>query len=336
MNLAVKYRPKTLEEVVGQNLTVDILRKQIDQKMIKNVYLLAGPSGCGKTTIARIIASKINEGCGQPIEIDAASNNGVENIREIVEHAKERAFDAEYKVYIIDECHMLTTNSWNALLKLIEEPPKFTIFIFCTTDMNKVPMTIINRCQVYKLTKISAENMISRLKKICEAEGIEYETSALTCLYHMSKGSLRQAISYLDLCKDFSKVDLKCVTSVLGDCSYEKFFKITNAILDGNTGIILETIEESYQNGDDLKLFIDQYLEFLLNVLKFITFKSISKTDFPEIYLKDLQNITNISANVAQFYKKLLDKVLNIKVTIANDSSIKETIEIMFINLREN
>ena len=143
--LAVKYRPKTFEDVVSQNAIIRILRKQIELKQFKNCYLFCGASGCGKTTVARIFANAINQGNGNPIEIDAASNNGVDNVRQLIKTASERSLDSEYKIIIIDECHALTTQAWQAFLKCIEEPPMYTIFIFCTTDPQKIPTTIINR-----------------------------------------------------------------------------------------------------------------------------------------------------------------------------------------------
>ena len=147
-SLATRYRPKTLEEVCSQASIIKILKKQIQTGQIKNCYLLCGPSGTGKTTIARILAYLINEGKGEPIEIDAASNNSVDNVRNLIDQAHERAIGCKYKIFIIDECHMITPQGWNAFLKCIEEPPAFTIFIFCTTDPQKIPATILNREEI--------------------------------------------------------------------------------------------------------------------------------------------------------------------------------------------
>ena len=135
MSLATKYRPNTFDEVVGQDITIKLLTKQLETNSFVNCYLFAGPSGDGKTTIARIMANEINKHVGNPIEIDAASNNGVDNIRMIINEANSRSLTSEYKIFIMDEAHMLTTASWNALLKLIEEPPKYTIFIFCKSNL---------------------------------------------------------------------------------------------------------------------------------------------------------------------------------------------------------
>lgn len=168
--LAVKYRPKSFEDVVEQTAIKDILTDQIKTETFQHSYLFCGPAGCGKTTAARIFASDINKGKGNPIEVDAASNNGVENVREIIDGARRKALDSDYKVYIIDECHMLSNGAWNAMLKLLEEPPKTTVFIMCTTDPNKIPNTILSRVQRYNFSKISLDSIVSRLKFILDSE----------------------------------------------------------------------------------------------------------------------------------------------------------------------
>jgi len=153
-SLAVRYRPETLEEVVSQKSVIKILNKQLQLDQLKHNYLFCGPSGTGKTTTARAFAKLINEGVGDPIEIDGASNNGVENVRAIIKNAQERSIEGKYKIFIIDEAHMITTAGWNAFLKCIEEPPAFTIFMFCTTDPQKIPATIINRVMKFNSQRL--------------------------------------------------------------------------------------------------------------------------------------------------------------------------------------
>lgn len=170
-SLAVKYRPHSFEDLTEQSAVKDILENQIKTKTFQHGYLFTGPAGTGKTTSARIFASMINDGKGNPIEVDAASNSGVDNIRQIIEDAKRKPLDAEYKIFIVDECHSLSNGAWQALLKTLEEPPKFTIFIFCTTDPQKVPATILSRVQRYNFQKISNEGIVKRLEDICKMEG---------------------------------------------------------------------------------------------------------------------------------------------------------------------
>jgi DNA polymerase-3 subunit gamma/tau len=175
-SLAVKYRPNTFEEVCGNQVTVKILKRVLELNKPKNAYLFAGPSGCGKTTCARIFARELNSGVGDPVEIDAASNNGVDQVRAIIESANQRSLTGTYKIYIIDECHMITSAGWNAFLKGIEETPEYTIFMFCTTEPNKLPATILNRVQRFNIAKINNQEIKERLMYICQQEEfINYE-----------------------------------------------------------------------------------------------------------------------------------------------------------------
>lgn len=170
-SLAVKYRPKTFDDVLGQDAVKIILKQQLENGNIHQAMLFCGPSGDGKTTCARIFANVLNRGKGLPIEIDAASHNGVDDVREIGKMATSQALDAPNKVFIIDECHMITPQGWASFLKLIEEPPAKAMFIFCTTDPQKIPATILSRVQRFNFTKVSEDDIKKRLLQILETEG---------------------------------------------------------------------------------------------------------------------------------------------------------------------
>ena len=206
-SLAVAYRPKTFEEVVGQSITTEILKKQIENKTFKNAYLFSGHSGVGKTSIARIFARMINNGVGDPIEKDATTF-GVDDARNLAEEAKQRAIAGEYKIFIIDECHRLggdKKDAWNALLKVIEECPKYTIFIFCTTEPEKVIPTVRNRLQRYNFTPISAPEIRARLEYICQQEGFTNYEQTCDYISKSVQGGMRDAITYLEQISDYSK-----------------------------------------------------------------------------------------------------------------------------------
>ena len=173
--LAVKYRPKTFDDVTEQESVKIILQQQLQAGEVKHAYLFCGGAGTGKTTCARIFANDINGGEGNPIELDAASNSSVDDVRNIIQQAKTKSLDSEYKVFIIDECHAISNTGWQAFLKLIEEPPAKSIFIFCTTDPQKIPKTILSRVQKYTFNRISQSGIVARLISILENEGYRHK-----------------------------------------------------------------------------------------------------------------------------------------------------------------
>ena len=170
-SLAVRYRPKSWDDVIEQDSVKRILTQQLASEEIQHAYLFCGPAGCGKTTCARIFANEINKGKGSPMELDAASNNSVDDIRLIIQQAKTQSLDSEYRIWVLDEVHALSANAWQALLKILEEPPKKAVFIMCTTDPQKIPKTILSRVQRYDFKKISQEGIVDRLKYILNQEG---------------------------------------------------------------------------------------------------------------------------------------------------------------------
>ena len=222
--LAVKYRPTSWDEVSEQSSTKIILQQQLESGEVKNAYLFCGPAGCGKTTCARIFANDINKGEGNPIELDAASNNGVDDVRNIIQQAKTKSINSEYKIFIIDECHALSNSAWQAMLKIIEEPPAKSIFIFCTTDPQKIPKTILSRVQRYDFQRISQKGIVDRLWCILDKEhyndisreNLDYSDNALEYIAKLADGGMRDAITFLDKCLAYHpKLTLKHVTEAL-------------------------------------------------------------------------------------------------------------------------
>ena len=332
-SLAVKYRPKTFSEICGQSSIVKIITRQIEMNEFKNACLFAGASGCGKTTIARIVANMINNGQGEPIEIDAASNNGVENVRQIIHDAQERSIDSKYKVYIIDECHSLTNQAWQAFLKCIEEPPTYTIFIFCTTDPQKIPETIKNRVQRFTFNRISTEQIRERLAYICRMEGFTNYEESVDYLSRMAEGGARAAITFLDKCSSYSTdLNINNVLAALGNYSYDTFFSLINNMIDGNEAEVLSIISKFYDEGNDLKLFVDQFLNFCMDVTKYSLFKSPEVTRIPSSMEPQLQGSTNFD-NASRYYTYVIDKLLVLKNMLKNDSSPRSTIEILFLQI---
>ncbi|NLO10556.1 MAG: DNA polymerase III subunit gamma/tau, partial [Clostridiales bacterium] len=224
MALYRKFRPDSFKDVKGQDHIVTTLKNQIKSGRIGHAYLFTGTRGTGKTTVAKLLAKTVN--CENPkegdpcnecsmckgimsgtsmnvIEIDAASNNGVENVREIVEEVRYSPTEGKYKVYIIDEVHMLSTGAFNALLKTIEEPPSYVIFILATTEVHKIPVTILSRCQRYDFKRITIDNIADRLRELMDEEKLDVEDKALRYIARMADGSLRDALSLLDQCISF-------------------------------------------------------------------------------------------------------------------------------------
>ena len=327
MSLAVKYRPSTLDEIVSQKSIVEILKRQLEREEFSNCYLFTGPSGTGKTTTARAFAMAINKGCGSPIEIDAASNNGVDNVRDLIKDASTRSIDSKYKIIIMDEVHMLSTAAWNAFLKTLEECPKYTIFMFCTTDPQKIPATIVNRVMRFNLTKIPTDLIRARLGFICAQEGYTTYEDSIDYISKIANGGMRDAIAMLDKVQYYShSLSLSTTLDILGNFSYDTLFKLTNGIIDGEYAVVMEVIEGLYDQGNDLKLFIDTYLAFTFDLIKYCVFGTLSVTQIPQIY-EDLTHHTVGIEGAREYFIKVSNKLLELKNMIKYDTNIKTTVE---------
>lgn len=275
MNLATKYRPKKFNDIVCQDNVKIVLQNQIDTNEFKQAYLFCGSAGTGKTTSARIFANEINKGEGRIVEIDGASNNGVDNIRNLIDNCKMKSLDGTYKVFIIDEVHMLSIGAFNALLKILEEPPKGTIFILCTTDPQKIPATILSRVQRFDFKRIPTQRILNRLTYIIEKENqtrteqIEYTDEALQYIAQLAEGGMRDAITKLDTALGFTQnITSEAVIKCLGLTSTQFILEILDNIIAKEPKNILGAIDTIFLEGKDLKLFIKDSIKVLIDVIK--------------------------------------------------------------------
>lgn len=304
-NLARKMRPHSFAEVCGQNSVISILSRQIATKTFKNVYLFCGSHGCGKTTVARILASQINNGQGEPIEIDGASNNGVDNIRSLISDAQQSSIDCDYKVYIIDECHQLTRAAWDAALKLIEEPPSNTIFVFCTTNPNKLPDTILSRVQRFDFKKVDKKLIADRLEFIMNEEvKSPYTRDALERIANVSDGHVRDAVQMLEKCLSYSdNITLEVAESVLGLVKYESMYNIESGIISSDLSKCLNELESLKSANADMLQVYDSVTAYAIDCAIYSKTHDISHTAIPSDY-KD--NLWKDNDKTAMFVSRLM------------------------------
>ena len=286
-----KFRPTAFEDVKGQDHIITTLQNQIRAKRIGHAYLFCGTRGTGKTTVAKIFAKAVNcehpvngSPCGEcamcrsiaagtsmnVIEIDAASNNGVDNIREIREEVTYRPTEGKYKVYIIDEVHMLSIGAFNALLKTLEEPPEYVIFILATTEVHKIPITILSRCQHYDFKRISIETITARMQELMDTEHVEVEDKALRYIAKAADGSMRDALSLLDQCIAFymgQKLTYDNVLEVLGAVDTDVFSRLLRKIIDRDVSGVLDIVEDLVMQGRELTQLAADFTWYLRNLL---------------------------------------------------------------------
>ena len=286
-----KFRPQEFDDVKGQDHIVTTLKNQIKADRIGHAYLFCGTRGTGKTTIAKIFAKAVNcehpvdgSPCGEcptcraiaagnsmnVIEIDAASNNGVDNIRQIREEVEYRPTEGKYKVYIIDEVHMLSIGAFNALLKTLEEPPAYVIFILATTEAHKIPITVLSRCQRYDFRRISIDTITARLRELMDAEQVTVEDRALRYIAKAGDGSMRDALSLLDQCIAFylgQELTYDKVLDTLGAVDTEIFSRLLRQILDKNITGAIQTVETLVIEGRELGQFVTDFTWYLRNLM---------------------------------------------------------------------
>lgn len=335
--LARKTRPQTFSQVVGQRPVVKTLQNSIIRKRIAHAILFSGVRGVGKTTLARIMAKAINcqaadlaarpcdecsscreiaEGSSLDLyEIDGASNRGIQEIRELKEKIRFLPTSAQYKIIIIDEVHMLTTEAFNALLKTLEEPPAHVHFMFATTEIHKIPITILSRCQQYELKRISAKELHDHFLKLTNAEGFEIDPGALALIVREAGGSVRDGLSLLDQMFSFGEktISSKDVVEVLGLVNREVLMRLTRGLLEGSQSEVFLTLEEIFSFGMDIKRFVEDLMDHFRTLL---LCKIDGCTDLIDLPDDELQEFTELAA---EYTSETLHLKLSLVMAIAED-----------------
>ena len=339
--LALKYRPQTFDDLIGQDVVAETIINSIKANKVANAYLFTGIRGIGKTTIARIVAKALNcssgisnlckekfcENCNSisnsnhidVLEMDAASKTGVDDVRDLIEFSRYGPTIAKYKIFIIDEVHMLSKQAFNALLKTLEEPPAYLKFIFATTEIKKIPVTVVSRCQRFDLSRIKSLELLNFIKKIKDKENGNISDDALRLIIKISEGSVRDALSLLDRAlltlKDDEEFDLKSAQKIFGYFDKSQLIDLLQLIFSGEEKKVLKIYREIYNQGVEPKVFINDFLE-LLYYFKNIESLNIEGTNFG-LNDEEFNNIKKISQNVNneililfwQFTIKTLDEL---------------------------
>lgn len=360
MALYRKYRPQTFDEVVGQEAVVSILRKALDSKNISHAYLFAGPRGTGKTSVARILAKGLNcekgitsSPCGKcymcqaitegravdVIEIDAASNRGIDDIREIRERVKHPPLEGRYKVYIIDEVHMLTKEAFNALLKTLEEPPEYVIFVLATTDPHKLPETILSRVQRFNFRKLSLSDSVKLLQRVCEGEGFEYDEEALVLIARYSDGAMRDALNLLEqvsLVGD-GHISLDAVKKVIGSVSAEIVLEYFKALEASDPRTIFNIVERVLDEGTDPLLFHRTLFEYISYAIDYVVDTSAAeKLGLLEVEREILQILSKLGLEkLGEMSKLMIELERYYRYTDRHRSSVLKMVTIKLADFWE-
>ncbi len=341
------YRPADFKDIVGQDQIVQILKNQILEGSVSHAYLFSGGRGTGKTSTAKVFAKAINcinsvdqepchtckvclEGDIDIIEIDAASNNSVDNIREIRENVVYTPSYGKYKVYIVDEVHMLSQGAFNALLKTLEEPPQHVIFILATTEPQKIPATVLSRCQRFDFKKIETSQIISKLKLILSELKLSYENEAIEVIAHKSDGGMRDALSLLDQAIAYKDLTYENVIHIIGELGYKEFYSIIEAISQKNTVKILENLQTIEKSGKDLKLFVKDFIAYLRDMMiyKSGAVKLLSRSEDEIKTLEQSANLLDLDAIVT-----LIETISDLDAKVKYAPKPKILIEACFIKL---
>jgi len=353
--LARKYRPRTFEEVVDQDHVTRTLANAISSDRVAHAILFSGPRGTGKTTVARILAKAMNCADGPTaipcnacrsckeitsgsavdvFEIDGASNNSVDQVRELRDNVKYMPAHSLYKVYIIDEVHMLSTPAFNALLKTLEEPPAHVLFMFATTEPHKIPMTILSRCQRHDFKRIKLESIVSHMQFINEQEGFEISPESLAIIAREAGGSMRDGLSLLDqvmACSENSVSDTQ-VLDLLGVVDRRVYYDVSAALFDENVVLLLEIFENLYDRGHDMKRF---YFDLVAHFRNLLVAKLGHKTgqlvDLPENEIRHLQD--QVDGKSAAYLNQVFDLLFKEEPTVKFSTQPKIALEMIFFKM---
>ena len=339
--LALKYRPQSFDDLIGQNVVAETIINSIKVNKIPNAYLFTGIRGVGKTTIARIVAKSLNclngiekickeklcENCESitnsnhidVLEMDAASKTGVDDVRDLIEFSRYGPTSSKYKIFIIDEVHMLSKQAFNALLKTLEEPPEYLKFIFATTEIKKIPITVVSRCQRYDLSRIKSSELFEFLKKIKDKENGKVSDEALKLIVKISEGSVRDALSLLDrgllTLEKNKELDLKTAQEIFGYFDKSQLINLFELILKAEEKKVIEIYRKIYEKGVEPKVFINDFLE-LIYYFKNINSLTIENTNFSlnDEEFKKIKEISNTIDNQVlilfwQFVIKTLEEI---------------------------
>ena len=358
--LALKYRPQVFKDLIGQNIIVETIEKSISQNKIPNAFLFTGIRGVGKTTIARILAKSLNCGNSEKnnclknkckncdeisesrhidvLEMDAASKTGVDDVRDLIEFSRYGPTSSKFKIFIIDEVHMLSKQAFNALLKTLEEPPAYLKFIFATTEVNKIPVTVLSRCQRFDLSRIKSEELSEFLAKVAEMEKIDINQDVISLISKISEGSVRDALSLLDrisLTNDESQkgtISLESAREIFGYFDKEFTINLIEKIFDGDEDKTLDLYRQIYQKGIEPKIFLNGFLEIIYYIKNFKNLERVSfSTDLTENNFTKIKEMSEkLDAHTLLLFWQFTIETMD-EVNIVNDPNL--SVEMFLIRL---